>query len=163
MMGFQEAPARLFYDFCLDEHVPSDHMLRGIDRHLDLEDLRQSLRPHQRVTPIDFHCVRPRALAEADECPAGATDLVAVQLCRSRSAIKIQSSARSGPRGRRGAQGDHRQRDATDRFRRSARHPRTWHGGRCDDPQERSYKTDPEKIMSIKVSEAWVAGQKMRR
>jgi transposase len=45
MMGFQEAPARLFYDFCLDEHVPSDHMLRGIDRHVDLDDLRQSLRP----------------------------------------------------------------------------------------------------------------------
>ena len=45
MMGFQETPARLFYDFCLDEHVPSDHMLRRIDRHLDLADLRQSLRP----------------------------------------------------------------------------------------------------------------------
>ena len=45
MMGFQETPARLFYDFRLDEHVPSDHMLRGIDRHLDLADLRQSLRP----------------------------------------------------------------------------------------------------------------------
>ncbi len=37
MMGFQGTPARLFYDFCLDEHVPSDHLLRGIDRHLDLE------------------------------------------------------------------------------------------------------------------------------
>ena len=36
MMGFQGTPARLFYDFCLDEHVPSDHMLRGIDRHVDL-------------------------------------------------------------------------------------------------------------------------------
>jgi transposase len=45
MMGFQDAPARLFYDFCLDEHVPSDHMLRGIDRHLDLADLRRSLKP----------------------------------------------------------------------------------------------------------------------
>ena len=45
MMGVQEAPARLFYDFCLDEHVPSDHLLRGIDRHLDLADLRQSLKP----------------------------------------------------------------------------------------------------------------------
>ncbi len=45
MMGFQETPARLFYDFCLDEHVPSDHLLRGIDRHLDLADLRQSLKP----------------------------------------------------------------------------------------------------------------------
>jgi transposase len=45
MMGVQETPARLFYDFCLDEHVPSDHLLRGIDRHLDLADLRRSLKP----------------------------------------------------------------------------------------------------------------------
>jgi transposase len=45
MMGFQETPARLFYDFCLDEHVPTDHLLRGIDRHLNLADLRQSLKP----------------------------------------------------------------------------------------------------------------------
>ena len=45
MMGVQETPARLFYDFCLDDHVPSDHLLRGIDRHLDLADLRQSLKP----------------------------------------------------------------------------------------------------------------------
>ena len=44
MMGIQGTPARLFYDFCLDEHVPFDHMLRGIDRHLDLNDLRQSLK-----------------------------------------------------------------------------------------------------------------------
>ena len=36
MMGVQETPARLFYDFCLDEHVPFDHLLRGIDRHLDV-------------------------------------------------------------------------------------------------------------------------------
>ena len=40
MMGVQMAAARLFYDFCLDDHVPSDH--RGIDRHLDLDDFRQS-------------------------------------------------------------------------------------------------------------------------
>jgi hypothetical protein len=45
MMGVQETLARLFYDFCLDEHVPSDHLLRGIDRHLDLADLRRSLKP----------------------------------------------------------------------------------------------------------------------
>ncbi len=44
-MGVQGTPARLFYDFCLDEHVPSDHLLRGIDRHLDLADLRRSLKP----------------------------------------------------------------------------------------------------------------------
>jgi transposase len=45
MMGVQETPARLFYDFCLDEHVPCDHLLRGIDRHLDLANLRRSLKP----------------------------------------------------------------------------------------------------------------------
>ena len=45
MMGFRGTPARLFYDFCLEEHVPVDHMLRGIDRHLALDDLRQSLKP----------------------------------------------------------------------------------------------------------------------
>ena len=45
MMGVQETPARLFYDFCLDDHVPSDHMLRGIERHLELDNLRQSLKP----------------------------------------------------------------------------------------------------------------------
>ena len=31
MMGFQRTSARLFYDFYLEEHVPVDHMLRGID------------------------------------------------------------------------------------------------------------------------------------
>jgi transposase len=36
---------RLFYSFNLDEHVPSDHLLRGIDRFLDLADLRQHLAP----------------------------------------------------------------------------------------------------------------------
>ncbi|MGA2398053.1 MAG: IS1182 family transposase [Steroidobacteraceae bacterium] len=34
---------RLFYSFNLDEHVPADHMLRSIDRFLDLEDLHQHL------------------------------------------------------------------------------------------------------------------------
>ena len=45
MMGVQAAAARFFYDFCLDDHVPDDHRLRGIDRHLDLEDLRNGLKP----------------------------------------------------------------------------------------------------------------------
>jgi transposase len=45
MMGVQATSARLFYDFCLDDHVPSDHMLRSIDRHLNLDDVRQALKP----------------------------------------------------------------------------------------------------------------------
>jgi transposase len=46
MMGTQETPAQLFYDFSLDDHVPSDHMLRSIDRHLNLDDIRRALKPH---------------------------------------------------------------------------------------------------------------------
>jgi transposase len=39
MMGTQAAPERLFYDFCLEDHVPDDHLLRCIDRFLDLGDV----------------------------------------------------------------------------------------------------------------------------
>lgn len=33
----QTAPAQLFYDFCLDDHIPKGHLLRHIDGFLDLE------------------------------------------------------------------------------------------------------------------------------
>jgi len=36
---------QLFYSFNLDEHVPADHLLRRIDRFLDLSELRQRLEP----------------------------------------------------------------------------------------------------------------------
>jgi transposase len=45
MMGTQTAPARLFSDFCLDDHVPSDHLLRRIDLFLDLVTVRSELEP----------------------------------------------------------------------------------------------------------------------
>jgi len=45
MMGEQAAPERLFYDFCLEEHVPSGHVLRQIDRVLDLSEVRGQLKP----------------------------------------------------------------------------------------------------------------------
>ncbi|SIN98635.1 Transposase domain [Bradyrhizobium erythrophlei] len=45
MMGMQTAPAQLFYDFCLDDHVPEDHLLRRIDLFLDLEKVRTELKP----------------------------------------------------------------------------------------------------------------------
>ncbi|MER9558195.1 IS1182 family transposase [Mesorhizobium sp. M0323] len=45
MMGSQVAPAQLFYDFCLDNHVPDDHLLRRIDQFLDLESVRSELKP----------------------------------------------------------------------------------------------------------------------
>ena len=46
MMGVQEAPARLFYDFDMEAHVPSDHMLREIDRFLDVDTIRQQLKQY---------------------------------------------------------------------------------------------------------------------
>jgi transposase len=40
----------LFYQFRLDDHVPADHMLRGIDRFLDLGGLRRHLAPFYSTT-----------------------------------------------------------------------------------------------------------------
>ena len=36
---------RLFYSFNLDDHVPANHLLRGIDQFFDLTDLRSYLAP----------------------------------------------------------------------------------------------------------------------
>ena len=44
MMGpRQEAQSALFYEFSLEEHVPDDHLLRSIDRFLDLSSVRGHL------------------------------------------------------------------------------------------------------------------------
>src|SRR5512145_1370451 len=44
MMGQQNGTQDgLFYSFNLDAHVPADHLLRGIDRFLDLADLRRHI------------------------------------------------------------------------------------------------------------------------
>ncbi len=46
MMGQQGGGQdRLFYSFNLDDHVPQDHLLRGVDRFLDLGELRKHLAP----------------------------------------------------------------------------------------------------------------------
>ena len=45
MIGLQGVPERLFYDFCLDDHVPPGHLLRQIDRFVDLGDIRSKLAP----------------------------------------------------------------------------------------------------------------------
>jgi len=46
MMGertvVQEA---LFYEFSLERHLPADHLLRSIDRFVDLSGIRAYLRP----------------------------------------------------------------------------------------------------------------------
>lgn len=44
MMGQQAGGQdRLFYSFNLEAHVPANHLLRGVDRFLDLSDLRKHL------------------------------------------------------------------------------------------------------------------------
>jgi transposase len=46
MMGERTvAQEALFYSFNLERHVPADHLLRSIDRFVDLSDLREHLRP----------------------------------------------------------------------------------------------------------------------
>jgi hypothetical protein len=47
---------RLFYSFNLEDHVPASHLLRGIDKFLDLTDLRAFL------APFYSHTGRHRAL-----------------------------------------------------------------------------------------------------
>lgn len=68
MMGpKQEAQAALFYEFPLDDHVPKGHLLRSIDRFVDLSDIRQyfaALYSHTgRPDPKIFHVLEepPRA------------------------------------------------------------------------------------------------------
>ncbi len=47
MMGQQQdGQERLFYSFNLEDHVPQDHLLRGIDAALDLSGLRDHLAEH---------------------------------------------------------------------------------------------------------------------
>jgi transposase len=47
MMGSNDKPQNeLLYSFNLEEIVPEDHLLRQIDRFLDLSDLREHLAPY---------------------------------------------------------------------------------------------------------------------
>ena len=54
MMGRNDKPQKpLFYSFNLDDLVPQDHLLRQIDRFLDLSDL------HEHLAPFYSHTGRP--------------------------------------------------------------------------------------------------------
>ena len=46
MMGHRQVEqAALFYEFSLDKHIPADHLLRSIDRFVELGDVRRELTP----------------------------------------------------------------------------------------------------------------------
>src|ERR671933_209774 len=47
MMGERQVRQEaLFYGFSLEEHVPADHLLRSIDRFVELSDVRRQLEPY---------------------------------------------------------------------------------------------------------------------
>jgi transposase len=51
MMGERTvAQEALFYSFNLERHVPADHLLRSIDRFVDLSSIREHLRPYYSET-----------------------------------------------------------------------------------------------------------------
>ena len=46
MMGHRQVEqAALFYEFSLEKHIPTDHLLRSVDRFVDLEEIRRDLAP----------------------------------------------------------------------------------------------------------------------
>ena len=62
----QEAQAALFYEFSLEDHVPQDHLLRSIDRFVDLSSIRAHL--------ADFYSHTGRPSIDPElliHCPAG--------------------------------------------------------------------------------------------
>ena len=61
MMGEQcDGQASLFYEFCLEDRVPADHLLRKIDRFLDLKALRRDLAPF--YSPIGRPSIDPELM-----------------------------------------------------------------------------------------------------
>jgi hypothetical protein len=63
MMGpRQEAQAALFYEFSLEDHVPQDHLLRSIDRFVDLSSIRAHLSDFYSCSIPDDH-IAPRRSA----------------------------------------------------------------------------------------------------
>ena len=61
MMGDRRIDqAALFYEFSLERHVPADHMLRSIDRFVDLEGVRAHVAPF--YSPIGRPSIDPELL-----------------------------------------------------------------------------------------------------
>jgi transposase len=62
----QEAQAALFDGFCAEDHVPQDHLLRSIDRFVDLSNIRQyfsdPIPNHSTFSKIRHGCFRESKL-----------------------------------------------------------------------------------------------------
>jgi transposase len=51
MMGHRQVEqAALFYEFSLERHIPADHLLRSIDRFVELDELRREVAPFYSTT-----------------------------------------------------------------------------------------------------------------
>jgi hypothetical protein len=57
----------LFYEFSLEDHVPKGHLLRSIDRFVELDGLRQKLAPFYSAIgrPSMIYCLVPSGLHDA--------------------------------------------------------------------------------------------------
>jgi len=65
MMGTQAAPERLFYDFCLEDHVPGNHMLRVIGTWIERSRQRRALVNLDDRSLSDISITRSEAAREA--------------------------------------------------------------------------------------------------
>jgi transposase len=61
MMGRRQVDqAGLFYEFSLERHIPTDHLLRSIDRFVDLGELRRELAPF--YSPVGRPSIDPELM-----------------------------------------------------------------------------------------------------
>ena len=60
MMGRQATKRELFVSISLEDYVPEDHLLRAVDRYLDLSEFRQSLAESYSHTCLLYTSPSPR-------------------------------------------------------------------------------------------------------
>ncbi len=59
MMGERQVDlAALFYEFSLERHVPLDHLLRSIDRFVDLDGVRAHVAPFYSGSALAARAIR---------------------------------------------------------------------------------------------------------
>jgi transposase len=68
MMGHRQVEqAALFYEFSLEKHIPANHLLRSIDRFVDLEQVRRDLAPF--YSSIGRPSIDPELIIAASPLP----------------------------------------------------------------------------------------------
>jgi transposase len=78
MMGHRQVEqAASFYEFSLEKHIPADHLLRSIDRFVDLEQVRQDLAPF--YSSIGRPSIDPRIISNQSNLPVYALTEPAVR------------------------------------------------------------------------------------